>query len=209
MEYVQADLGQLIHLYTQRGELLPYEDVIRIGRAVSEALDYAHERGAVHRDVKPSNVLVAQDGRILLTDFGLVMQVDKKTRGEVFGSPHYIAPEQARRSAGAVPQSDLYSLGVVLYELLVGRLPFDDPSPAALALKHIGEPPPPPRQLNPDLSPAVEAVLLKALRKAPEERFQTGSELIYALELVIKGQTAGGTEPHSEAVLRLPSRFFR
>jgi tRNA A-37 threonylcarbamoyl transferase component Bud32 len=189
MEYVEGpDLERLIRVYTRRGELMPLADVLRIGRAVAEALDYAHRRGVIHRDVKPSNVLVSQEGRILLTDFGLILQVEQGTHGEVFGSPHYIAPEQARSSAAAVPQSDLYSLGVMLYQLLVGVLPFDDPSPAALALKHVSQPPPPPRQLNPALDPALEAALLKALSKLPEERFETGKELVDALEGVIWGR---------------------
>jgi serine/threonine protein kinase len=117
MEHIHGmDLDELSRRYASQDELLPYEDVLRIGRAVADALDYAHQKRAVHRDVKPSNILIAEDGRILLTDFGLVLQADKGTRGEVFGSPHYIAPEQAHSSAGAVSQSDLYALGVILYE---------------------------------------------------------------------------------------------
>ena len=193
MEYVQGlDLERLMREYARRGELAPYSDVLRVGRAVAEALDYAHLRGAIHRDVKPSNVLVSLDGRVLLTDFGLVLQTELGTRGEVFGSPQYIAPEQARSSAAAVPQSDLYSLGVILYQLLTGELPFDDPSPAALALKHVTQAPPPPRQINPALSLEVEAVLLKSLSKLPEERYQTGSALMEALEEVLTGTRESG-----------------
>lgn len=183
MEYIQGlDLERLLREYARRGELMLYGDVLRVGRAVGEALDYAHLRGAVHRDVKPSNVLVSLDGRVLLTDFGLVLQADLGTRGEVFGSPQYIAPEQARSSAAAVPASDLYSLGVILYQLLTGELPFDDPSPTALALKHVTQAPPPPRQFNPSLTLEAEAVLLRALSKTPEDRYQTGSALMEALE---------------------------
>jgi hypothetical protein len=109
------------------------------------------------------------------------MNVAQGTMGEVFGSPHYISPEQAQNSAQAVPQSDLYSLGVMVYEMLTGFVPFDDPSPAALAYQHISQPPPAPRALNPQIPAAVESVLLKALRKAPQERYQTGRDLVAAL----------------------------
>jgi len=186
MEYIQGlDLEKLLQRVIQRGELLLFDDVVMIGRAVAAAIDYAHSKGAIHRDVKPSNVLISEDDRILLTDFGLLLEVDKATQGEVFGTPHYIAPEQARNSSQAVPQSDLYALGVMLYEMLVGKLPFDDPAPMALALKHITDEPPAPCQVNPDLNPEIEQVLLKALKKVPEERYQTGKDLMDALDVAL------------------------
>jgi len=201
MEYIQGlDLDKLLKGMVQRGDRLAFEDVVLIGQAVAAALDYAHKKGAIHRDVKPSNVLISEDDRILLSDFGLVLELDKGTRGEVFGSPQYIAPEQARNSAQAVPQSDLYALGVMLYEMLVGRLPFEDPSPASLALMHMTAEPPPPRQVNPDLSPEVEAVLLKALRKLPEERYATGKELMDALAAAVPAAPTLVKAPHSLAL---------
>src|SRR5207237_8231527 len=121
---------------------------------------------------------------------GLAMNVAQGTLGNVFGSPQYIAPEQARSSAEVVPQSDLYSLGVMLYEMLTGRLPFTDPDPLVLARQHMEQPPPPPRLFNPALSPAVEAVLLRALQKSPQDRYQTGQALIAAL-----GETLDVPEP--------------
>ncbi len=191
MEYVDGlDLSDLLDQYRADGETMPYEDVMRIGYAVASALDYAHRKGVIHRDVKPSNIMVARDGRILLADFGLAMDVEQGSQGEVFGSPHYVAPEQARRSANAVPQSDLYSLAVILYEILTGSLPFDDPSPTAVALQHLTLPPPPPRERNPTLSAEVDAVLLQALRKAPAERYRTGLELMDALGKALFGGQA-------------------
>jgi serine/threonine protein kinase len=119
MEYIDGmDLGRLLAQYADDGEWMAYEDVLLVGRAVASALDYAHQKGVIHRDVKPSNVMVTSKGRVALTDFGLAMDVYRGTLGEAFGSPHYISPEQARSSANAVPQSDLYSLGVMLYEML-------------------------------------------------------------------------------------------
>ncbi len=187
MEYIRGpNLEQVISEYSAAGELMPHEDVLRIGRAIAGALDYAHERGVIHRDVKPANVMVAEDGRVILADFGLALDTAQGTVGEVFGSPHYIAPEQAKNSANAVPQSDLYALGIILFEMLTGSVPFDDPSPMSLAIQHITIPPPPARQFNANLNANVEAVLLKALHKSPQERFQSGDELLDALEEALK-----------------------
>jgi serine/threonine protein kinase len=196
MEYVRGlDLGKIIQHYADAGELLPLADVLKVGRAVANALDYAHIKGVIHRDIKPSNVLISEDERVVLADFGLALTVSQGTVGEVFGSPHYISPEQARNSAEAVPQSDLYSLGVMLYEMLVGRLPFDDPSPASLALMHLTQEPPAPRSINPDINPAIQSVLLKALRKSPAKRFQTGRELMNALEQAMTEGLPPDTQP--------------
>jgi hypothetical protein len=134
--------------------------------------------------------MLARDGRIALTDFGLAMDVQQGSIGEAFGTPHYIAPEQARNSSTAVVQSDLYSLAVILYEMLTGIVPFDDPSPTSLAIQHITLPPPPPRMVNPELNEATEAVLLKALGKTPEARYQTGQELLTAVATALQEGTA-------------------
>ncbi len=183
MEYVDGqDLATIMASYSDKGELMPFAEVIRIGRAIARALDYAHSNGIIHRDVKPSNVLLSSDGRIVLGDFGLALDIQQGSIGEAFGSPHYISPEQARRSADVVPQSDLYSLGVIVYEMLTGAVPFDDESPTSVALQHITEALPSPRTLNPLLNAEVENVLLKALSKAPQQRYQTGVELMSALE---------------------------
>lgn len=186
MEFIDGqNLASIMASYAVDGELMPVSDVLQVGYAIADALDYAHKRGVIHRDVKPANILVARDGRVVLGDFGLAMDLHDGSLGETFGTPHYISPEQASRSANAVPQSDLYSLGVILYEILVGVVPFNDPSPTSVALQHITEPPPTPRSINPDLSAEVESVLLKALEKSPEERYQTGFELMSALKLAL------------------------
>ncbi len=195
MELIDGqDLASLMAFYAEEGELMPIADILRIGRSVASALDYAHEQGVIHRDVKPSNVLIARDGRVALGDFGMALDIRDGSLGDAFGTPHYISPEQARRSADAIPQSDLYSLGVILYEILTGAVPFNDPSPASVALQHITNKPPAPRSINPDLPMEVEAVLLKALEKDPRDRFQTGAKLMDALEKAL-------------AVTRIPSKL--
>lgn len=188
MEYVEGrDLGRVLVDYLAAGQLMPHKEVLRIGRSVAAALDYAHERGVVHRDVKPTNVMIAEDGRVILTDFGLALNTEQSSVGEAFGSARYIAPEQAQRSTNALPQSDLYSLGVMVYEMLAGRVPFDDPSPTSVALQHLTESPPSPRVFNSDLNAATEEVLLKALDKTAAGRYQSGRELMEALEQALKG----------------------
>ncbi len=199
MEYVEGlDLRALIAQYVAAGELMPHDDVLRLGQAIASALDHAHRQGIVHRAVKPSNVLVAADGRVVLTDFGQAVDIQQGSHGKAPGSAHYTAPEQARSSSAAVHQSDLYSLGVMLYEMLTGAVPFDDPSATVVALQHVMEAPPPPRQLNPQLNTETEAVLLKALRKAPEERYSSGQELLEALETALRA------EPLAAAIMDLP-----
>lgn len=181
MEYIDGiDLRQRLNEVAPA--LLPQDEVIHIGFAVASALDYAHARGAIHRDVKPENVMLETGGRVVLTDFGLVIAADGQQTGESFGSAAYIAPEQARSQAKTVPQSDLYALGVMLFEMLTGHLPFDDPSAMATAIQHVSQPPPSPRTFNPSLNMQTEAVLLKALDKLPEQRYQTGGDLMDALE---------------------------
>lgn len=188
MEFVQGvDLAQALAKYAAESRLMPHDDVLRVGEAVAAALDAAHSHGIIHRDVKPANVLIDTHGRVVLSDFGLAMDVAESESGHVVGSPRYTAPEQARKSAAAVPQSDLYSLGIMLYEMLVGRVPFDDPSSTSVAVQHVTQPPPPPRTINPALNTAVSEVLLKALSKSPEERYRSGHELMENLALALKG----------------------
>lgn len=176
------DLRQIMKEHNKQGKYMSHTQVLRILRDIAGALDYSHQQGVIHRDVKPSNIMVKDDGHAVLTDFGLALNAQEGTIGNTFGSVHYIAPEQAISSAQAVPQSDLYSLGVVLFEMLTGRVPFEDVSAMSVALKHISDPPPMPSEFNPAISPAVEAVILKALDKDPENRYATGAAFVNALE---------------------------
>jgi serine/threonine protein kinase len=184
MKFIEGrDLGQI--LKEDGGVSLTSGAILRIVRDVAAALDYAHAAGVIHRDVKPSNIMITRDGHAILTDFGLALSVPEGSIGNTFGSAHYIAPEQALSSAQAVPQSDLYSLGVVIYQMFTGRVPFDDPSAMTVALKHLSDPPPPPRTFNPNIPVEVERVILRTLEKEIDKRYESGAQLVYALELAL------------------------
>src|SRR5258707_6872628 len=182
------DLRQMLKEYAENNQQMPHVDVLNIIRGIGSALDYAHSRGVIHRDIKPSNIMLDPENRAILTDFGLALSTQEGTLGDTFGSAHYIAPEQAVSSAKAVPQSDLYSLGVCLYEMLAGKVPFDDPSAMSVALKHLNDAPPPPHLFNPELAPAIERVILKTLDKDPNQRYATGALLADALEAAMQGK---------------------
>lgn len=184
MEYARGDnLREILREYIQNGQIMPTSQLLKILGDIANALDYAHQQSIIHRDVKPSNIIVSDQDNAVLTDFGLALNATEGTIGNTFGSVHYIAPEQAISSAQAVPQSDQYSLGIVAYELLTGRVPFDDASAMSIALKHISDPPPPPTELNPNIPAEVEQALMRALDKDPKKRFDTAKEFVNAMEM--------------------------
>jgi eukaryotic-like serine/threonine-protein kinase len=162
---------------------LSVDQAQQIVEQVGSALDYAHTRGLIHRDVKPANILFTADNRPKITDFGIARASDgtRLTRtGVLMGTPEYMSPEQAQ--GGLVDcRSDLYALGVMLYEMLTGRVPFQADTPHATLYAIIYQPPPPPRQIRPDLPLVAETVLLKGLAKHPDDRYQSGVELAIAL----------------------------
>ncbi len=191
MKYVEgADLHAVLSSYEADKQLMPDDEVMRLLREIGSALDYAHSQGVVHRDIKPSNIMLDPQGRAFLTDFGLALLTEVGTRGEILGSPHYIAPEQAVSSAGAVAQSDLYALGVILYRMVTGTLPFDDEDVLELLMLHMTALPPSPRTMRAEISPAVEEVLLKALAKEPADRYQSGMALADAYAEALANATA-------------------
>jgi hypothetical protein len=177
-------------------------EVNRIIGQVGSALDYAHRVGIVHRDVKPSNVLVDAEGNTYLTDFGLAKMVGMTSHltgpGVGIGTPTYMSPEQGQ-GAKVDARTDVYSLGVMLYRIVTGRVPYDAETPLAIVLKHVHEPLPLPRSIRPDLPEGIERVILRAMAKEPEDRFQTVKEMVYALDAAVRAaEAAARTEPKAK-----------
>ncbi len=203
MEFISGPT--LKEIIRQRAPLT-VEFTCKVGEQVSAALEYAHRRGVIHRDIKPQNILLSEDEEVIkVADFGIAKtQIDPETTADrlALGTVKYISPEQAR-GIEVVPQSDIYSLGVVLYEMLTGEQPFDGETPVSIALQHAEALPRPPRELNPYLPPAVEGLVLRALTKDPRERFPTARELRLALE---RYRLAGfeATGPIPQAGVRAP-----
>lgn len=166
------------------GQLLPRADVLAVVAQLAAALDAAHAIGVIHRDVKPSNAIANAQGELVLTDFGIARSAadtNLTQPGVVMGTPAYVAPEQAISSAALTPAVDVYALGVLVFQLLTGRLPFEADTPTAVVIKHLYEAAPAPSQLRPDLPPAVDTVVRKALEKEPADRYQGAGELATAL----------------------------
>ena len=191
MQYVEgATLKQLI----ERG--LTPEQAVALIRQVLEAARFAHRHGIVHRDLKPQNVIVNGEGVAAVTDFGIARAgVSEITQtGSVMGTPHYLSPEQAQ-GFDVTAVSDLYSIGVILYEALTGRVPFEADSAVAVAMKQVSQTPQRPSSINPAVSPALDAVVMRALEKEPGERFQSADAFIAALDAALKdpGDGRGGT----------------
>jgi len=171
-----------------QGQPLSLLRIRQVISQVGDALSYAHGRGLVHRDVKPSNVLIDERGNCLLTDFGLARMVEASVNltasGTIMGTPAYMSPEQgAGRKIDA--RSDIYSLGIILYEMATGRVPYRAETPVAVVFMHVSGPLPLPRSVNPDLPEAVERVILKALARNPDDRYQTAEDLVAALRRAI------------------------
>lgn len=167
-----------------QGEQFKIEEAVRIIRDLASALAYAHSRGMIHRDIKPANIMLDSDGRVVLTDFGIARIVSGPTMtasGSMVGTPAYMSPEQGLGQPGD-NRSDIYSLGVVLYQLITGTTPYDADTPIAIVLKHVNDPLPPPTSINPSIPEALERIIFRALAKSPEERYQKIEEMIEHLD---------------------------
>jgi eukaryotic-like serine/threonine-protein kinase len=204
MEFL--DGRTLKELIVSRGAA-PVNVAIEYARQILSALRFAHRHGIVHRDIKPHNVLVDSEGRVKVTDFGIARAGTSQMTetGSIVGTAQYLSPEQAR--GGEVDQrSDLYSLGIVLYELLTGKTPFDGDTPVEIAMKHLSNAPKPPSTLRADIPPELDMVVLRALAKNPDDRYQSADEMEADLERVARGaRVSAATVDTATQVLRRPA----
>ncbi|HJV04377.1 MAG TPA: protein kinase [Actinomycetota bacterium] len=186
MELVE---GTTLAAMLREGGALPESEALDLGSRLADALAVAHQHGVVHRDVTPGNIIVRSDGAVKIMDFGIARAIEASQltdRSVVVGTAAYMAPEQARGDA-VDPRSDVYGLGAVLYHMVTGRPPFVADTAVALAYKHVSETPPPPSDLNPDVSRPAEAEILRALAKAPEDRHPSAEALAEGLRAVLGG----------------------
>ena len=187
MEYLEGrSLKEIILKYAP----LSPDLVVSISRQIVEALRFAHRRDIIHRDIKPQNIIVDNDGRVKVTDFGIARAGSASTMteaGSILGTAHYLSPEQAQGQP-VEAASDLYSLGVVMYEMATGKLPFDGDNPVSIAMQHVHEQPAPPRSIVPSIPENLEAVILRALGKQPTERYLTAQAMLDDLWRVQDGK---------------------
>lgn len=180
MEYIE---GQTLKEFIKQEAPLPIDQAVTIAIMICDGLQHAHEKGIIHRDIKPHNIIITETGMVKVADFGIAKAISKKTityGGNIVGSVHYIAPEQAKGET-VTRTSDIYSLGCVIYEMLTARMPFDAESPITVALKHIHDDPTPPRAFNSDVPKALDSIVLRAMAKNPNQRFASSQDLRNAL----------------------------
>jgi eukaryotic-like serine/threonine-protein kinase len=201
MEYVE---GRPLSAVLRDSRPIPPRQIAMIGAGVAAALAFAHRHGVVHRDVKPGNVLITPDGDVKVTDFGIARAMNTEESltqtGAVMGTAAYFSPEQAE-GKGVDSRSDIYSLGVVLYEMAVGRPPFTGDSPVAVASKHVRDLPVLPREANPSVPPALEAVVMKAMAKNPDDRYGSAEELRADLLRFADGRPVEAADPGATSMM--------
>ena len=204
LDYIVMELidGMTLKQYMQkRGTPLNWREALHFITQIVRALGHAHSRGIIHRDIKPHNIMVLRDGSVKVADFGiarLASSSQSTLTQEALGSVHYISPEQAKGSR-IDGRSDLYSAGVVLYEMLTGRLPFEGDTPVNVAIQHINSIPIPPRELNPDIPPALEAITMKAMAPDPDQRYSSADEMLEDLKKFRKNPGVELTAPAAPA----------
>lgn len=204
VEYIVMELieGITLKQYLQKKSVLEPAEVLDFTIQIAKALEHAHSKGIIHRDIKPQNIMLLKDGMIKVADFGIAsLESDiEENNGEAVGSVHYIAPEQARGQAPDA-RSDIYSLGIVMYEMLTGKLPYIGASDVEVAVKHMNTDPVSPRELVPDIPEELERICLKAMNSDMDKRYQTASELLADLEQYKAQSLAAHVLEDSEAVL--------
>jgi predicted Ser/Thr protein kinase len=215
----ENNITYLVMRYLEGGSLknvmkqgrLGIEDIDKLFSQTCSALDYAHRQGVIHRDVKPANILIDKEGAVYLTDFGIAKVLKGVSQltatGAAIGTPTYMAPEQSlAKSVDA--RSDTYALGVILYEVVVGKVPYDADTPMAVALAHIHEPLPLPRELDPSIPEPIEAVIIKAMAKEPNDRYQTASELAMALREAVQKVSEAEKKPAEATMVDLVTEVW-
>jgi serine/threonine protein kinase len=185
MELLEGNtLRALLNDYRVRKQRMPLTEIVRILKDILSGLSYAHGEGIIHRDIKPANIMLTKKGQAVLTDFGIAQIVGSTQHtvsGALMGTLNYMAPEQGLKGE-CDTRSDIYALGIVLYEMLTGYTPFDADTPLAILMKHLNDPLPLPTQIDPALPVALEMIVLKALAKDPDDRFQSAEEMRKAIE---------------------------
>src|SRR5947199_4323543 len=207
MEYL--DGRSLKELIVSRGPA-PVGVAVEYARQILQALRFAHRHGIVHRDIKPHNVLVDAEGRVKVTDFGIARAGTSQMTevGSIVGTAQYLSPEQAKGTA-VDQRSDIYSLGIVLYELLTGAVPFTGDTPVEIAMKHISETPDVPSALRPEIPHDLDLVVTRALAKDPAERYQSAEEMDADLDRVLRGVAiARETEESATQILSAPTTIM-
>ena len=193
MELIQ---GKTLKQIIEEDGHLSWKWAVNIAIQIASALEMAHKNNIIHRDIKPHNIMITEDGVAKVTDFGIAKAVSNSTItafGTTLGSVHYFSPEHAR-GGYTDSKSDLYSLGVVMYEMVTGKVPFDADTPVSIALKHMQEEPVPPIKVNKEIPFAVNQIILKAMKKDPNERYQNASEMIKDLNIALKRPEGGFVE---------------
>ena len=197
IEYIVMELidGITLKQYMDRRGKLSWKETLHFSKQIAKALSHAHERGIIHRDIKPQNIMLLRDGTIKVGDFGIAAlenEIDENN-GQAIGSIHYIAPEQARGNCPDA-RSDIYSLGVVMYEMLTGQLPYTGDTLGEIAVKHMNADPVLPHELNSEIPPELEAITLKAMSPKLEDRYQSAKDLLEDLEAITQSQMKADEE---------------